>query len=207
MQLIFIRHGKSIDDTNGVSQRNESPLSEAGLVAAKVRANDFQNISPAVCYVSNYTRAQQTAEALFPNITATTRNDIFEIKRPELLDGGNHADAVHFWEVTHKEDKYLPDWSLDNSESFNDVTARARTFLAEMTEKHRDDSHPIIAVSHGGFIRHCIGIACKGDNYQPADFFELLLPMQIDNLDAIELTIRQNKRPAWRILSRTASHQ
>lgn len=35
MKILFIRHGKSIDDVNGVSQRDDSPLSESGILQAK----------------------------------------------------------------------------------------------------------------------------------------------------------------------------
>ena len=200
MQLIFIRHGKSLDDTNGLSQRDDSPLSELGAAQAKQRARDFANLTISACYVSTYQRAHETAHILFPSADIITCDDIYEIKRPKILTGGKHADAVRFWEVDHKKDKYNPDWSYDGSESFNDVTNRARQFIADMTARHGDSKHPVVIVSHGGFMRHCIGVVCKGDSYQPADFFELLLPMKVGNLDAVELTIEKGKKPTWYII-------
>ena len=201
MKILFIRHGKSIDDANGISQRNNSPLSHDGRLRAEKRTEDFVDISPSACYTSHYRRAKETTEILFPSHTPLIRQDIFEIRRPALLDGGAHTDAVTFWEVTHKADKYLPEWSHDGSESFLDVTARARAFLKDVIAVHVDDTQPIVVVTHGGFIRHCIGVACMDESYRPEDFYDLLLPMKIDNLDAIELTLEHNQKPSWRKLS------
>ncbi|MBH1980192.1 histidine phosphatase family protein [Candidatus Saccharibacteria bacterium] len=203
MKILFIRHGKSIDDVNGVSQRDDSPLSESGILQAKKRAFDFNSTIVDACYASHYQRAQDTAHILFPSTPIITRSDIYEIKRPTRLDGGDHKDAVHFWEVEHRLDKYAPDWSYDGSESFTEVTARARDFIDEMEEKHRTDETSIAVISHGGFIRHCIGVATMGNAYRPADFFDLLFPMRIDNLDAISLSYEEDKKPSWKILNRS----
>lgn len=200
MQLIFIRHAESIDAVDGVSQRNNSQLSKKGVSQAKKRASDFTTINPTVCYTSHYTRARETARLLFPSTDFITRQDIFEIIRPTQLDGGNHAEAIHFWEVTHVNDKYSPQWSLDGSETFAEVAQRAHTFLEEIKTIHSRDTNPIVIVSHGGFIRHCIGVACKGSDYKPSDFFDLLLPMTINNLDAISLTIAGAAKPSWYML-------
>lgn len=193
MKILFIRHGKSIDDVNGVSQRDDSPLSERGILQAKKRALDFSSTAIGGCYTSHYQRAQDTAHILFPATPIITRPDIYEVKRPTVLDGGNHEDAVHFWEVDHQLDKYMPDWSYGDSESFTEVTKRAHDFIVEMNEKHGTDETPIVVVSHGGFIRHCIGVATMGSAYRPADFFDLLFPMKIDNLDAISLSYSEGK--------------
>ena len=197
MKIIFIRHGKSVDDTHGISQRNDSPLSDIGVTQAKSRVKDFSHIDFSTCYTSSYRRAQDTARILFPTLPLITQPDIYEVRRPLKLDGGSHADAVRFWEITHKADKYQPDWSYDGSESFTQVSTRARKFISELINIHSSEDDPVAVVSHGGFIRHCIGVACKGKAYDPTDFFDLLLPMKIDNLDAVSLSLGKNEPPSW----------
>lgn len=197
MKIIFVRHGKSIDDIDEVSQRDDSPLSPAAVKAVQKRASDFSAIHVKKCYVSNYRRARDTAAIMFPGVPMEVRNDIFEVKRPAFLTGGKHADAVHFWEVLHRDEKYIPDWSFDGSESFNDVVQRARGFLDYLKQNHESSEDPIIVVSHGGFMRHLIGVACLGDKYTPTVFFELLLPMDMDNLAAVSLDIRSDNKVKW----------
>lgn len=200
MKVLFIRHAKSIDDTSGVSQRDDTPLSEHGTHQARNKRTAVETIETQARYSSDYLRAAETAHLLFPTQRVTIRQDIHEIIRPAHLNGGSHAAAIHFWEVDHKIDKYNPDWTEDGYESFTMVTHRARTFLDEIRKSHRS-TDTIAVVTHGGFIRHCIGVACMGASYRPEDFFDLLLPMQIDNLDIIELTLEDDKKPSWRKLS------
>lgn len=200
MKILLIRHAKSIDDTSGVSQRNDTPLSAHGTYQTRNKQATVETLDIQARYSSDYRRATETAQLLFPAQSVGIRQDIHEVIRPAHLNGGSHAAAVHFWEVEHKIDKYDPDWTEDGYESFTTVAHRARTFLDDIRKSHQP-TDTIAVVTHGGFIRHCIGVACMGAAYRPEDFFDLLLPLQIDNLDIIELTLENDKKPSWRKLS------
>lgn len=166
MKVYLIRHAQSVDDQTKVSQRDDSPLSELGREQAEKRAQTLAIPRLDGVYASPYARTQETAAILFPAQKITTLDFIYEIKRPRNLDGGLHTDAVHFWEVDHKKDKYQPDWKYDGSESFNDVVDRSKKLMNFLYTTHQDD-HTIAIVSHGGFMRHTIGYAGLGDNYTP----------------------------------------
>lgn len=198
MKVFLIRHAQSIDDQAKVSQRDDSPLSQLGEEQAEKRANSLAISRLDGVYASPYARTQETAAILFPGMDITTLDFIYEIKRPRSLDGGLHADAVHFWEVDHKQDKYRPDWTYDDSESFNDVLNRSKKLMNFLYSTHRDD-HTVAVVSHGGFIRHTIGYAGLGDNYTPEVFFDLFFLMQIKNTDVIEADFQNGKLTGWKI--------
>lgn len=198
MKVFLVRHAQSIDDQAKVSQRDDSPLSKLGQEQAQKRARSLHISQLDGVYTSPYARTQETAQILFPTHEITTLDFIYEIKRPRSLDGGLHANAVHFWEVDHKKEKYQPDWRYDGSESFNDVIDRAKKLVNFLYAGHQDD-HIVAIVSHGGFIRHVLGYAGLKDAYEPKVFFDLFFLLQIRNTDVIEADFLKGKLVGWKI--------
>lgn len=198
MKIFLIRHAQSIDDQAKVSQRDDSPLSKLGKEQAQKRGRSLNIPQLDGVYASPYARTQETAAILFPTQKVTTLDFIYEIKRPRSLDGGLHANAVHFWEVDHKKDKYQPDWKYDGSESFSDVINRSKKLIDFLYATHQDN-HTIAIVSHGGFIRHTIGYAGLGTTYKPEVFFDLFFLLQIKNTDVIEADFLNGSLVGWKI--------
>lgn len=197
MKVFLIRHAQSVDDQAKVSQRDDSALSDLGKVQAQKRAKTFSTLNFDGVYASPYARTQETAQILFPTHDITTLDFVYEIKRPRSLDGGLHADAVHFWEVDHKKDKYQPDWKYDGSESFNEVIGRSKKLIQFLYENHQDKD-TVAIVSHGGFIRHTLGYAGLKDTYTPEIFFDLFFLLQIKNTDVIEADLLNGKLVGWK---------
>jgi broad specificity phosphatase PhoE len=197
VKLLLIRHAQSIDDQAKISQRDNSALSPLGKQQAKKRHELIGSIPVNAVYTSPYARTQETASTLFPAETIHTLGFIYEIKRPHYLDGGLHKDAVHFWEVDHKTDKYMPNWKFDGSESLNDVMYRATQLLEFLYSSHSDDE-TIAIISHGGFMRHFVGHIGMKDAYTPEVFFDLFFLLQIKNGDMIEIELSKRNLVGWR---------
>jgi probable phosphoglycerate mutase len=198
MKLFLIRHAQSIDDEAKLSQRDESGLSAQGIRQAKKRQELIKDVAVTAVYASPYARTQETASLIFPFLPVNTLDFIYEIKRPQHLDGGLHENAVHFWEVEHKVDKYRPDWTFDGSESFNDVLNRAVKLFDLLYDSHTENE-TIAIVSHGGFMRHVIGYAGMKNAYTPEVFFDLFFLMQIKNADMLEIDLSDKKLLKWTI--------
>lgn len=196
MKLLLIRHAQSVDDEARLSQRDESGLSARGIQQAKKRHELIKDMPVTAVYASPYARTQETAALIFPSMPVGTLDFIYEIKRPQHLDGGPHEEAVHFWEVEHKADKYLPDWTFNGSESFKEVLDRVVKLLEFLYASH-NENETIAIVSHGGFIRHVIGYTGMKDMYTPEVFFDLFFLMQLKNADMLEIDLNDKQLVKW----------
>lgn len=200
MRILLIRHAKSVDAAAHKSQRDNSPLSDEGIRHIANLSSTMGGVSFDAIYSSPYVRAKQTARLLFPGELVTTINTIHEIKRPISLDGGNHADAVAFWEVLHKQSKHDPEWTHDGSETFTQAVGRVTDFI-EYLYKHHSDSDTVAVVTHGGFMKHTIGYTSLGQKYSTAIFFDMLYPLAIDNLGCIELELNDKSLKSWKVIA------
>ncbi len=198
MKLLLIRHAQSVDDKAKLSQRDDSPLSSRGREQAEKRARLIDALPISAVLTSPYRRTQETAAILFPSIAIGTLDFIYEVKRPRNLDGGLHKNAVHFWEVEHKTDKYKPGWTFDGSESFNDAINRAQKLLQFLYGTY-GETETIAIVSHGGFMRHFVGYVGLKQAYRPEAFFDLLFLLEIKNIDAIEVDLFDKELVGWKL--------
>lgn len=199
MKILFMRHAQSKDDARRLSQRHNSPLSREGRKQASACREHLKGEPFTAVYTSHCQRTIETASLAFPRHSAQILPFIQEIKRPDVLDGRLHKDAVHFWEVKHKLDKYSADWSIGGSESFNDTLGRIQRLLRYIYENHEEES-TIAIVTHGGFIRHFIGYASLKDHYNPHVFFDLVFLLKIKNTSIVEVELNNQQLINWRML-------
>lgn len=65
-----------------------------------------------------------------------------------------------------------PDQPIDDGESFSEILERANRFLTTL-EKSKD-KHPIIVVSHGGFLRFLLGLSILKERFGPRELKEFM---------------------------------
>jgi broad specificity phosphatase PhoE len=183
MKIYLIRHGKTIDDTDGKQQHAQAQLDPEFLFQIDELKLKLQGIKFDQVLVSPLPRARQTASRLFDQSVELPYT--FEYVRPRIIDGVDKSVAVAFWEQQYKEAKYLPDWSIDGGESFNTIVARAQQLITHLQSLPQEGT--VAIVGHGVYFRHLIGRLLLGDDYTPHIFFDVLLKIDLRNCGYIKL--------------------
>jgi len=178
MKLYLIRHAKTIDDIQGRTQAVDAEIDPGQVAEIEDLKRELSTTAFSHIYVSPQKRARQTADALFGK-DVTELPGIFEYVRPRNLNNIPRAQAAEFWDVTHKQDKYDPDWKMNGSESFNDINKRVQDFIAYLATHSNDDV--VAVVGHGNFFRHLLGRMLMKEEYSPVIFFDLLVRVEIKN--------------------------
>jgi len=166
MDLLLIRHGQSVANTEGRWQGQfDSPLTEEGREQARALARRLQREGWPVSaiYASDLKRAAETAEILVPALDAPLVLDerlreydvgvlagtlVTDIQRlyPEIWHGMNHD----------------PEWvSIPGAEGNRAFHARLAAAMAEIRSAH-GETETVAIVSHGGslgmILAHLLGM-------------------------------------------------
>jgi len=156
MDILFVRHGESQNNFEGRLQgQNDSPLTEKGRAQAATLAGWLveRGFRWSAAYTSPLSRARETAEILAAEtgysppvvdddlaevsvglLEAMTRDEIGQ-RHPTFLSRG----------ITD-----LGDFSEFGGESYDNVQARTRRFLARLETAHRQGADQVLVVAHGG---------------------------------------------------------
>ena len=144
MQLIFIRHGITTFNEQGIFQgQYDCKLSKTGLEMTKRFKQNF-NIHYDYCYSSPLKRASMTAQ-----IITDDKNIIYDDRLMEICFG-------EFEKTKITEDKlYSFDTGINfpiGAETKKEVEKRVSNFLNYLKNKYSDDK-TILIITHGGIIR------------------------------------------------------
>lgn len=153
MKIYLARHGQNEDNANGIlNGRRDLPLTELGRSQANEAAELIENIGLQfdVVYTSPLRRASETAEIIcektkqptpvphpllierdFGVMTGLLASLIKELCSPDIIE----TDTITYF-LTPK-----------GAETFPDLIARAKTLLAELELKHKEQT--ILLVGHG----------------------------------------------------------
>jgi len=168
MELYFIRHGETIWNVEQRFQGSlDSPLTEKGILQAKLLSKHLRNINFTQFYSSPAKRATDTANILlgdriqsldimeeFAEINIGdmegVKSSIFKEKYPEL-----------FHNFFFDPDNYDP--SIINGESFLQLEERVKVGLKKLVDSHSPNDR-ILMVSHGGTLRTLFNIIDSDKN-------------------------------------------
>lgn len=147
MRLTIVRHGESEGNAQArVSGTTDHPLTERGKTQAAQAAGALADESFDAIYVSDLTRARQTAA---PIIAAHPNARISYDARLRERDFGVYENrpsadvaGIDIWDEP------------ENGEAYAQFRARITDLLDELWEKHRDEH--VLLVSHGGLITHLL---------------------------------------------------
>lgn len=158
MRLYFIRHGESEANlVNEFSNRNHEkhPLTEKGRQQAQALAEQLRDVKFSAIYASPMLRARQTAEilngphALEIQITpAICEHDAGDLEgRSDRAAWDEYNKLFETWIVTRNFEARMP-----NGESFNEMVARFRPFLADLAQKYAGTDANVLLVGHAGIF-------------------------------------------------------
>lgn len=164
-ELILVRHGKTVSPGT-LNGRNDVALAEQPAPVA---------LQPAALWVSPARRARETAAGLFPDVTHTTDNRLWE-QDFGLFDGRAFADLPDLGALSKAE---LAEHTPEGGESFHDMVARATPALRDAADLALGDERPVVVVAHAGILRAALAMAMEA----PA----AALAFQIDYLGAVRL--------------------
>ncbi len=155
MDILLIRHGESLANTQGVyqGQTYDTELSEAGVKQAQALAKNLAKININAVYASPLKRTRQTAEIITENLLmgpAIIDQRIIEVNHGQW-EGKSKSEIIEEFpgqlEVWKTEPETI---TMPDGENLSDVENRAFEFLKELatTEHSR-----VALVSHDSVIR------------------------------------------------------
>lgn len=178
MRLICVRHGESHSNAHpeavALTEEEGDRLTERGRRQSEAAAEALRESGSTRLLRSPMRRAAETARSigaalgLEPEVDA----EIHELRESEgfgsLPPEEQKLRRWSVWMAAHGDD---PDYAPNGGESFNEVRARVRGFLRRMAEI--DEPGPVIAVTHGIFLRFLLTDILRGDTFS-ADEVERL---------------------------------
>lgn len=151
--LLFIRHGESTcNEANRFAGSVDAPLTRLGRAQAERAARTFTGPMPNRLFVSNLSRARETAEILFPESDAGLIHEVDE-RLTERHFGDFTLRNKSELQSTHgirgyDEALYEPDGVIQGAESFDDFQHRVQEFLVETVVPLLKSGERVIVVAH-----------------------------------------------------------
>ncbi len=154
MKIILIRHGES--EGNVLHEINDNParivnLTEKGRGQAAAAGETLRAYRFSHAYVSEFARAQQTAEIILRQQACELRVDPRLNERRSGMDGL----PVHVFNDQVRADRLR--FKPPRGESFLEQMGRVRNFLDESAQRHPDGL--VLAVSHQDPILAALALA------------------------------------------------
>jgi len=148
MKLIFVRHGQTEENANGIIQGHlHGKLSQVGIKQAKIAADALKLEHIDIAYVSELARAKDTANEIMkfhPRVPV--------VYLPELKE--RHYGELQGKRLTDEEmekldkDEFRPGFRPLGGESTEELYNRVFGMLEKILSKHKNDT--VIIVSHSG---------------------------------------------------------
>lgn len=155
MKIYLIRHARTEDAENELTQRHTTPIVINQEVLDKVEKIKNKIGKVDMVYSSPMSRTMQTAEIIFGKGNFKILDFIYEYGTPKEIVGKPREIAKKYWEVTHKKDKMDINWTPEGGESFNTIAKRVTRLLKLLQgDKRVRIYQKVVIVGHGTFFRH-----------------------------------------------------
>ena len=206
INLYLIRHGQTewnIKDQMQGSQN--SPLTEEGILGAKVTGNYLKNVPFIQAYSSNQQRAMETRDYIInENVNLIPTAELQDLCEMDFgIWEGKHVPTLKktFPEFnTYLTDPANFDASVNKGENYQQVLARMELALNTIIENTKQDTGNILVVSHGTVLRILLCVLNGGDwrLHRNEDYFPRMLNTSIslvnykqnDNQSKGEFTVK-----------------
>ncbi|GAA6140485.1 histidine phosphatase family protein [Hydrogenophaga sp. 5NK40-0174] len=159
MRLVLVRHGASQANLAGlVTGTPNDMLSPAGIEQARQASMQFAPLlQPQACYTSQWRRAQQTAEMVFPSLSFRVDPRLGE------TDAGDVADSKLTDFLQDQPDFYTSHLNAyPGGESHQQLYERVTSWLDDARQQHNG---LVLAVCHAGpiacLMHHALGISME----------------------------------------------
>ena len=175
MKIIITRHGETEENVKRISQgQTHGTLTEKGVEQAKKLAKRFKDTKIDAIYSSDLGRAANTVKEIakfHPNLEVNFTKLLRERDLKEFA--GQPGDKIDWYDTT------------GGIESGDDMKKRAKQFLDEAYEKHKNDT--ILVLAHGGINAAMLGVIMG------KDYPEAFLMHDWKNTNVTELEIKEDK--------------
>ena len=157
MKLYFVRHGETIWNVEKRFQgSSDSPLTEKGILQAKLLSDYLKNENFDAFYSSPAKRAMDTANMIIQsrNQNLNIINHFSEISIGDMEGVESHIFKKKYPELFHNFffDPQNYDPKVINGESFQELENRVKIGLDNLISQHRENEK-VLLVSHGGTLR------------------------------------------------------
>ena len=160
--LYLLRHGLTDwNKENRLQGQSDIPLNDQGIEQAKKAKEEYQNVHFDICFVSPLIRAYQTAEIML----AGRNIPIIVDKRLQEMSFGAYEGTYDYRDpanpisiIFNHPEEYKK--SLGGAESFEELYARAASFLKEKVYPLLAIDKDVLLVGHGA-MNSCIYAICK----------------------------------------------
>ena len=174
----FVRHGETEWNVKDIRQGwSQNPLNANGVRQIKDATDGISKLPIAYFYCSDLLRARQSADI----INKALKLEIIYDERLREISSGDWHGKIRSEQTEEEIEDFNKDRRKYNAETWQDVFDRAKSFMAEMTEKQRDG---VLVVSHGGLInmmRYC----AKCETFDEKAFFDVFF--EFANAEVIEI--------------------
>lgn len=153
--LLLARHGRVSDSHAGFLGRTDLPLSPRGRREAEALAQALRGRRVDRMVSSPKKRALETAEAISAalGLDVEIDSDLREIDFGEWEGRSFHEICLQDHEAVERWAEFDLDFAPPGGEAIGDFLTRVRTALGRLTG---DPSNSVLAVAHGGVVRHAL---------------------------------------------------
>lgn len=206
MQLVLIRHAKSINYENNKRQSPATGLGDLGKKQTDWLADRIKELSDTtdqkfdLVITSGWKRAVETSEIIAKRlgIPLTESPYIHEYLSNTILENQPlDSDIVKEFKKAVKEKGINFDWKFrDEGECLRDVINRAIKFRKSLLKNYRDRN--VLVVSHGLFITVFVTVLLLGDDYEDGEFDRVSKMIYLENTSISHLEYNGEKK-SWKI--------
>jgi broad specificity phosphatase PhoE len=149
--LLLVRHGETDWNRTGRWQGHSNPpLNELGRQQARELAESLDGVD--VVYSSDLARARETAEIVAERLGIEVRFDPRLRERSfGAWEGLTSAEIEERFEEAHRRWQAGEGAGAEDAEAFDAFGKRVNSFLADVLERHPDET--VLVIGHGGSIR------------------------------------------------------
>jgi len=202
--IYFIRHGETANNTKGIRQGSEGPLTEKGRAQVLTTAKRFPKHRgrPQIIIASPFERTRETASIISQEIGVKVKYSelLTERRNPSEVIGHSGEDPEIRKIIDRIDNSYHADnLRFSDEENFTDLKKRAKKLLQFI--KHRWQTR-IIMVTHKIFLKIVVSYMLYGDKLTASQYNNLSYFNPIDNAGmAICLyTHHWFKKDEWKLL-------
>ncbi len=206
MEVLFIRHAKSINYENNLRQTSDSRLGVIGKKQARKTSKVLKkyiktsDIKYDTIITSKWKRAIETAEIFSKELEIPIKSSkgIHEfISSPLIASQSLDSKIVRRFSKEVLKNSHNFDWKFNNEgESTRDVIKRAIKFKQELIKKYKNRN--VIVVSHGFFITTFLVVLLLGEKYEDSLFKDISDKFKFNNCSLTKLKY-DTKTNKWEI--------
>ncbi len=205
INVYFVRHGKTVCNTDKIIQDDNDKLNELGILQANTIAERIKSIPIEKIITSPLPRTYDTAMAISKKIgiTLEIQDLLREKKNPTSLIGLSHTDqrVLDANETRKKNQSLDPNWKFEDEEGFIELKSRALEVLSILQKQTQNN---ILVVTHGALMRYILGCMIFGEKLEKNTLDPIFKSFVLNNTGISLCTYGTediSKPPRWRVVS------